>query len=123
MGKAQLAHHCTRAVRRSQSEQARLPTRRKRAGVHVCERSVHVQSSPASLGPDCGDSPEFTFFTWNPTVVIHQSHLLHLDLTVMVHQSHLLRLDLTVMIHQSSHLLHSGPDCGDSPEFTCFTWT
>lgn len=28
-GKAQLAHHCTRAVRRSQSEQSRLPTRRR----------------------------------------------------------------------------------------------
>lgn len=33
-GKAQLAHHCTRAVRRSQSEQSRLPTRRRQ--VYVC---------------------------------------------------------------------------------------
>lgn len=30
-GKAQLAHHCTRAARRSQSEQSRLPTRRSRS--------------------------------------------------------------------------------------------
>lgn len=35
-GKAQLAHHCTRAVRRSQSEQSRLPTRRRE--VYVCMR-------------------------------------------------------------------------------------
>lgn len=36
-GKAQLAHHCTRAARRSQSEQSRLPTRRsRRVHAHVC---------------------------------------------------------------------------------------
>lgn len=35
-GKAQLAHHCTRAVRRSQLEQSRLPTRRRKVYVCIC---------------------------------------------------------------------------------------
>lgn len=46
-GKAQLAHHCTRAVRRSQSEQSRLPTRRREvyacmnASVRACVLCMH----------------------------------------------------------------------------------
>lgn len=44
-GKAQLAHHCTRAVRRSQSEQSRLPTRRREVYVcmHACVCGVRAR--------------------------------------------------------------------------------